>query len=451
MEETQVNGGGIREAVVARLNAASAPQVELQTPAPVATTESFTQTAEAAPVEPVADETQTQTDLPAQDVPVDDFELDLNRNPLEDAPAEEPTPERVMTRRESEEEFRELRKSNPRFNRIYENHREMAKLAAPPEEGGIGFKPEVDQVKQWHQSHSNFDEMTLDFTSGTPQSAEKFVSYWFDPNGYQNATQVAAAIPETLAKVNPEAYQVVGSHYGKEMINHLSQLASTPGRSAEDIARLNDAALLLSHVTGVKPTQSQAAPAPPANDEVAALRAEVERLKYGRVQQAQGNIRETFIQNLDKVLAADADTALSSLKETANPIVYNALKKDMIHEMRQAAMSNPAIRQELDSNLKRMIRSGQVGDMGGVVRLWRQGYQDPLPRIRSQFLKAAGFSVTRPADEARAVMQQAQQKTAPTQGTAPNQSTSSSVLTRANGESNRDFFSRVVQSRMASR
>jgi hypothetical protein len=449
-EGIQINEGGIRAAIAAVRNASPAPQGELQTPAAVPAPETPTNQVpvEAAPVEQVEAQPQTQTDLPVQDAPVDDFELDLSKNPLEEVPTEAPTPERVMSRREADEEFRELLKSNPRFRRIYDNHAEMARVSAPPEEGGIGFKPEVEQIKQWHSSHANLDDMVLDFTSGSPQAAAKFVSHWFDANeGYQNSTQVAAAIPEVLAQVNPEAYQAVGNHYGSAIINQLTQLASAPGRTPEDIARLNDAALLLSHVTGVKPTQRQQAAPPPANDEVAALRAEVQRLKYGTQQQTQGNIRESFTRNLDHVLEADADTALSSLKEAADPVVYKALRADMIREMRQVAISNPAIRQELDNNLKRMIRSGQVGDMSGVVRLWRQGYRDPLPQIRSQYLKAAGFSVTRPADEARAVMQQAQQKTAPTQGTAPQ--TSTSIQPRQPGESMRDFVGRTLHARRA--
>ena len=446
----QINEGGIRAAIAAVRNASPAPQGELQTPAAVPAPETPTNQVPvtAAPVEQVEAQPQTQTDLPVQEsTPFDDFELDLSTNPLEEVPVEAPAPERVMSRREADEEFRELLKSNPRFRRIYDNHADMAKLAALPEEGGIGFKPEVEQVKQWHSSHANLDEMMQDFTSGSPQAAAKFVSHWFAQDGYQNSTQVAAAIPEVLAQVNPEAYQAVGTHYGNAIINQLTQLAAAAGRSPEDVARLNDAALLLSHVTGVNPNQQQQVAPAPANDEVAALRAEVQRLKYGTQQQAQGNIREVFTQNLDRVLGADADTALASLKESTDPVVYKALRADMIREMRQVAISNPAIRQELDNSLKRMIRSGQVGDMSGVVRLWRQGYRDPLPQIRSQYLKAAGFSVTRPADEARAVMQQAQNKTAPTQGTAPQQSTS--IQPRQPNESMRDFVSRTLHARRA--
>jgi hypothetical protein len=443
---SSVNVDSIRDAIVASRNAATESPVELQPSAPVSSPAQLaTAMTDASPVETAAEVAQPQTDLPAQDPAIDDFELDLSKNPLE-TPIEEQQPTEKLSRKQWEAGFEEFIKNNPRGQRIWDNHAEMQKLSAPPEEGGIGFKPEVGQVKQWHNSHANLDEMVLDFTSGSPQAAAKFVSHWFDADqGYQNAAQVAAAIPEVLAQVNPEAYQAVGNHYGNSIINQLTQMASTVGRSPEDVARLNDAALLLSHVTGVKPTQQQQAAPPPANDEVAALRAEVQRLKYGNQQQAQGNIREVFTQNLERVLSADADTALASLKQSTDPVVYKALKADMIREMRQVAISNPAIRQELDNNLKRMVRAGQVGDMSGVVRLWRQGYHDPLPQIRSQYLKAAGFSVTRPADEARAVMQQAQQKTAPTQGTAPQHSTP--VQGRQPGEDTRAWMARTMQSR----
>lgn len=394
-----------------------------------------------------------QTNLPAQSE-VDDFDLDLDKNPLEAAPVDEQQPAEKLSRKQWEEGFQEFIKNNPRGQRIWESYSEMQRLASPPEEGGLGFKPDVDQIKTWQKAGSILDEMVLDFTSGTPQAAEKFVGHWFgvDENGqgYETAAQIAAAIPQVLQKVNPVAYKQIGSHFSTEIVDYLQSQASIPGRDADDVARLNDAINVISHLVGVKPrggVQQQQAPVDPVSAELAAARAEIERLRRGP-QQDPNTVRREFTQNLDRVLEADANEALKSIKDITDPLAFKAFKKDMIDEMRQIAWSNPSIKAQIDREFIRMSRQGQVGEMGQVVRLFRQGYRDGLSSIRGNYLKAAGRGATLPAEEARSIMQQASTKTAPTQGTAPQQSTTNPAV-RQQGEDTKAFMQRVIQSRRA--
>jgi len=257
---------------------------------------------------------------------------------------------------------------------------------------------------------------------------------------------VAAAIPEVLAKVNPDAYRKVGAHFGTESIQDLAAMASRAGISAEDAARYNDAAIVLGHITGLKLNQP-AKPAEPVNDELAAARAEIQRLKYGQNEQFQARVGSAFNSRLDRELNSDVEKALAPLKDSSDPLLFESLKSRMVSEMRQKALGNPAIFQELKAARSEMVKDGQLRDMDVLARLWRQGYRDHLLSARRQYLKAAGFSITRQADDARAVMQQAQNKTAPSQGTAPMQSTS--VPGRQPGEDTRAWISRTMQSRRA--
>lgn len=451
----QIHTGSIRDAVAASLSrGAEAPaelQPQVETPVPV---EAVPVTPEAAPVEMAE-----QTDHLGQAEDEDNFELDLSKNPLEETPAatEVAAPEAPMTRRESEEEFTKLRQSNPRFNRIYENHTKLSEFKRPPEEGGLGFVPEVDQVRNWHRAHSTIDQMTTDFTTADPAAVKNFAQYWFgaDEHGrtLPGVDKVAENLPVILAEVNPQAYQKIGSHFGSAIVSQLSSMAAGGGYSAEDAARISDAVNIVAKVMGLPShaVTEPTAPAPQQNDELARLRAENEQLRTGRVQQNQGQVRETIQRNLDQVLERDADAALAPLKDVYknDPLVFNALKAQMVNDIRKMAAANPAIRSEISNEINRMVRSGSTDQMAGVIRLWRQAYAEQIPNTRKQYLKSAGFALTSKADGSRAIMQQAQEKTAPNPGSAPGQSTS--FTPRQQGEGDGDFMRRAIRERLTAR
>ncbi|NBW07812.1 MAG: hypothetical protein EBR82_07275 [Caulobacteraceae bacterium] len=455
-EGIQINVGGLREAIAASLNQAPVPLAVLQQQAPVAAPEpAVTAPPPEAPAGSLEPGAQPQTDLPIQ--AEDDFELDLSKNPLNEEPAADPAApalEAPMTRREAEVEFQQLLKTNPRFQRIYENHTQLSKLAAPPEEGGIGFRPDADQVREWHQAHATMDQMIRDFSTGTPDAMKNFVDFWVgkDASGatMRGADQFAENFPVLLAQSNPEAYQKIGTHYGTNVVSTLTQMAQSAGYSDDDKARLVDAANILAKVTGAPlQAQPQAAPAAKPNDEVAALRQRIAELEGRGQQQAQESVRSTVIRNFDTALERDADAALKPLKAAyANqPIIFDALRKQMVGEMREIAMSNLAIRNEINNHINAMTARGDTSQMDRVIRLWRQGYADSLPAVRQNYLKAAGATVMQSADQARAVMQQASTKTAPGPGTAPGQSTSFQSIAVNPGESSADATRRILAER----
>lgn len=452
-DNIQVNMGSVREAVAASLNRSAEPPAELQPQAPASVPEPVTPVAaEPAPVEQVE---APQTDLPVQAVE-EEFELDLSKNPLDETP-QEAVVEPPASRKQWEVGFQDFIKSNPRGQRIWDNHAEMARVAAPVDEGGIGFRPDADQIKQWHSAHATMDRMMMDFTSGDPGAVRNFVDFWFgkDQQGraLDGVDQIAEKLPTLLAETNPEVYLKIGTHYGSSLIEQLSSLASSGRHSEADAARLADAALVLSAITGIQAGPA-AAPQQPAaakeSDELAAARARIRELETGRVSQSQGQIKSTVFRSLDQVLERDADSALAALKETYKdePLVLDALKSKMVQEMRSIVSSNPAIGAEINNAMTRMIRSGNVdkSQLDGVIRLWRKGYSDRIPETRSRYLKAAGVALTSKANESRAILQQADSKTAPNPGSAPGQSVGNPE--RQPGEPMQDYLRRIVTSRI---
>ncbi len=430
--------GTLRERIAAKFNPVAEPQAELQLPASAPSPE--VPPAAAAPVEQVAAPATTQTDPPVQTEEI--FELDLNKNPLDEAPASEtPAAEPQPSKVEWEQEFKVLQ-TTPRGREILNANREFAKL-----EEVVGYRPEAGQIQQWQRTHSIMDEMVMDFTGGTPDAAAKFASYWFAKD-MEGSAQIAEALPAILAQENPEAYQKIGTHFGSTLIDQLAAMAATPGRSAEDVARLADAALVLGAVTGIRPAPGSQ-PAVAIDPELEALRAENARLKGGQPQVSRVQIENSVYGNLEKVLAADAELTLKPIRKAyeSSPekmVVYNALKREAMTELRSLARKNPAIWNEVTRSIQRMERAGGIdkGQMDEVVRLWRKGYAGNATQIQHKFLNAAGISLTANNDEARGILQQAQQKTAPNGGTAPGQSIQ--MPTQNPGESKEDFRKRRI-------
>lgn len=446
----QVQEGTLRDRIAAKLNVAAEPQTELQpsvsAPSPeVSSTALVPEESAAAPV------VETQTEVPVQSEAEEAFELDLSKNPLnEESVPEAPIPEAQPSKAEWEGEFKVLQ-TTPRGREILAANREMAKL-----QEGIGYRPEAGQVQQWHRTHSIMDEMAMDFTSGQPEAAVKFVNYWFgkDANNpesqvMEGALQIAEALPIALAKENPEAYQKIGTHYGSAIIGHLQSQAAIPGRSPEDVRRLNDAAAVLAAVTGISTPNGTQPQAAQPDGEVARLHARIRELEGGVTKASRDQIEKTVYGGLERVLAADAEGALKPIRKAyeSSPdkmLLYDALKAQAVSEMRSMSRKNPAIWNEVTKSIQWMERAGGVtkDQMDAVVHLWRKGYASNATQIQQKFLNAAGISLTGNADAARGILQQGQHKTAPNGGSAPGQSIP--MVTRQQGESPEDFRTRRI-------
>ena len=434
--ESTLNLSSLRDAFAANLNQPPVtpeplqpPVAQVADPTPVAQPQADA----APPVEPVAE--------PA--IEVDDFVLDLDAQPVVEPVAEPAAPQ---SRNEWEREFNFL-KQNPRGQRILENHSHMQRLAAPPEEGGLGFKPEVEEIKTWHQSSSVVKRMMEDFTSGDP--AANFAQFWFGPteNGMpmQGAEQIASALPEVLQQVNPQAYSRIGAHYDAKLVGEIQAMVASGQYSAEDSARLADAVKLVASIRGISASPQQAQQPATGDPEVERLRRENTELRSGQAQRVQSHIKQTVQTSLDEAISMDADAALAPLKNSVkDPVMYNALKRDLVAEMKQRAQSNSGIREQINAHLREMYRTGSTAAIDRVRRLWRQGYADYLPTMRSSYLRAAGLTVMQKAAAEKTIMQQAQDKTAPTSGAGP--TNSAPVRGRQPNESASDYLKFTIHS-----
>lgn len=115
-------------------------------------------------------------------------------------------------------------------------------LSKPVEEGGVGYRPSIEQIKNGLQALGAEQQLISDFRSDSPEAMGNFISFWTkeefnaatdalgnlvtDPVTGRNlpgpALRFAAQLPFVLARNNPQAYsflkQPIEAAYAKAVI-----------------------------------------------------------------------------------------------------------------------------------------------------------------------------------------------------------------------------------------
>lgn len=91
--------------------------------------------------------------------------------------------------------------ASTRGQEIWADHRLMAQLAKPPQEGGIGFKPTVDQIRGFMADHQSWTNLMLDLESGDPTAVRTAMQFLT-----QRAPAATPQLGAALREVAPDAY-----------------------------------------------------------------------------------------------------------------------------------------------------------------------------------------------------------------------------------------------------
>jgi hypothetical protein len=439
-ENTPGTGSMAQTAIAAAL-ARGSQTAELQPPAePVGTP------APAADPAVTANPAAPPVEAAAPVVEEDNFELDLSSNPLE-APAIDPSAPVVqdVSRAQFDKTYEEFNK-HPRGRQIVEAHKLVAQLSASPEEGGLGLPLSREQVVAWHRDHSLIDQMRSDFESATPQAAKNFVNYWLGRDDQNRALPGSEAmishLPEAIKTEAPEAYAHLSGHMARNFLSRLNTEAADPSYTAEDRTRIKSAAAIFAHLLGVQAPASE----PKAQDssEVERLRRENEMLRNGRVQQSSESTRVKITGDLERVVRTDAANRLASRKDNLDPAIYKAIENQLVLDMKNLIQSNPTVYREIEKNVGRMSAKGiDPNLLKQTVFIMRQTYAGNVGPMGAKYLTAAGQQIVQRSDDQRGVLQQAQNKVAPSPSAAPGNSVSFGGLNP--GESLRDGLRRKLE------
>jgi len=407
-------------------------------------------------VAPPEEETQ---EAPA----VDDFSLDLDADPLADAPAASTDAPEDPAVPDDDDSIKQLKEyalksgtSEARFQRIYEAHKVIQELRKPPEDGGLGFRPDVSQIKVAFDDHLVFDQMKTEFSTGNPEAAKPFTGYWFgtDRAGrpLPGSIEIAEELPYQLAEMNPQAFEALKAPIVLGLQQHLQKLATTGNYSDEDKARLENAAAVIAAVSGksaAAPVERQSAPAQ-ESDELTRLRRQVAEMQGRQQKESQGSVIRAVDDQIIKVLQADVERALKPLKDhyASSPNLFNAAKEAVQAKLLQEMKSNRTVMTKVENAKLRMSRRGDTDELPSVLRMVRQAYEGHLSAHRITYLKEAGVTMAAKASQQRTQLQQSSQRTAPvSSGVSPGQSAPVSQPKQPH-ESPVDYRKRVMREAM---
>lgn len=319
--------------------------------------------------DPVLDTAAPVPELSFEDDPPElDFDAEPEAAPVAVAPpvTEDPNPNfEGLLPKEVENAFM---KTN-RGRHLLTTYKSMRDLRAEPQidpatgqnNGGLGFIPNSEQIREFHRAHSDMRAMEHEF-SANPQS---FAVNWFAPDAQGNFRDgvegVIGALPGVLDQIYATANQS-GNKALADRAEGLFKAAFIPmatgyldGLYARAKALpnpqdreyyLNAARALEYDLTGKH--RGDDALAPPKPEDALVLREREladreQRLNAWQTRsltEQQKQAENQIFQTIDQTLEGDIDKALSSVKSGLTPRAYRAAVADYKAEIQKAVRSN---------------------------------------------------------------------------------------------------------------
>ena len=349
-----------------------------------------------------------------------------------------------------------------RGKRIYADYKELTEVAKPIEEGGIGYKPSAQEIREFHQSHQVRSQMLSAFEAGDPQSAAEWVQGWFGKweDGANNvgAETVLETLPYTLAEIQPELFNKhIATPVAYGLAEHFAQMAA----SSQDptlAAQAKFVADFLVWDRGGKVPQSPGQALQQGQDpEKQAMIEENRRLRQqlgqqhsqsvqGQMQQIQSNLDSAK----ENALVSDINRAAQKIEETAKqqtggPELIDALKFKFKYDVQQGLEKNRANLELLRMKERNAIRTGNRDAVQQIVREYRRLYEIPFMEARTKFINAAGMRLKSSNEATILKLQQAAQKQGASQGMAsPTGNLNGSGIQRNEDEPYEDFLKRKM-------
>lgn len=350
----------------------------------------------------------------------DDFQLEGLESP--EPPAID-NPEDAKPEKEDPDDVVGQVLATPRGKRIYAAHRMLQDLAKLPEEGGLGFRPDAEQIKQFYSAHEDFQRMQQDFTDESGR--QNFANYWFgvDQQGraLPGAVEMAEQLPVLVSRTNPQAFQAMARPIAEALVNRYIELAEQSGNQEDQQMFLRIADTLSRDQLRrpiLKANEQQAAIPPEFQQELDRIKREKE-LYEQQVRRAQQARASEFVKEIDNALAshleADVERALqhASHAKNANPFLYQSVKDKLVSDLKSFLSRNTGGMRLVENVKQQAIRSGDRQMIGNVVQAHRKLYVDQLTSLRTNALKALNVTVTQKTQATAQKLQQTQGRTAP--------------------------------------
>lgn len=295
---------------------------------------------------------------------------------------------------------------SPRGQKYYKGFQLFQACAKPVEQGGLGFTPSVEQLKEFHQDSQDFRLMSHEFHNGSPEYAQNWVKQWFQPGpqGYsQGAMQVAKSFIPTMAGMaasNPQAaamYREIATPVVLNYIEELYREAAQESTREDRITQYNVARIVEQKVTGkFRPVPEEALEpgyrATPATDprqaEVDGKLKFINEFEQRQTQQANQQFEGAIGNAIYKNVEADTDHALKSLAEAYPKSTFAAIRKGFIDDVYRQ-VNSPQSRANLRNftiarDEARRVRTPEAIEAAATA--WRSVARPIVRQLHSQYM-----------------------------------------------------------------
>jgi hypothetical protein len=323
--------------------------------------------------------------------------------------------------------------SRPRGKMMLQSYKIMREMALPPEQGGLGRVPSVEELRAFHASHSDKLAMQNDFEAAAiePDRLAAWTQFWFGPSDESGALrpgslEAASLLPANLARTSPQLYQAVAAPIFHDFLNGPKGLyAAAQSASGDQRNLLLNAAQVVEYwITGkARPLDEfgigigadavtasgngadpSAAAAPPSTDPNVAALATERRLRLDLEQRLQSERTSTlqrqfdaFVHSVDSTidpaLTRYADEALQPLRAAGYPPeIYSLARGRFISSVRDLISRDRDSSRQMDAQFTRARRDFTSPGLGrqihdGMVQFYVDRAKLAIKSTRAAFLR----------------------------------------------------------------
>jgi hypothetical protein len=414
----------------------STPSAPAETPAPAST-----------PAEtPASPTVPTLTETPAPTEGEDDFAWPEGEQPPAEPLVEEPAPtdpaQQIQADDPSKWKPEDIDKMLPqqvidkllltnKGRGIYQSYKVMRELEKPITEGGLGFRPSIEQIREMYQGANDLQMMVHEYRNSpqNPAYAQNFVKQWFpvgqDGQPTPAAVAVARQLAGTLDTYAPGLYREVAKPIMSGYIEELYRQAEQETNADDRVVKFNVARIIEDNINGKHREipedmwKNGKAAQPQADPQAAEIAQKIKRIEdFERGQQSAAV--NGFIARLNggiaSALTPDIKFALKPIAEayvTADGKpnrAYFAIEKEFHNEVVQSVLANPAQLRQYVIARDTARASGTPDDIKAAAKAWATAARPVMQQLRLKYIKDALTSKVSESERRHTVLDEASQK-----------------------------------------
>lgn len=386
------------------------------------------------PAAPASEAEPVEPEIPpelAEIIAEADEESKSEEEKPEAEPEPEPEPDKEGPEKPAEEKTPNmLDLKSSRGKRIYAGYKGWRDLT-----NTLGYEPSIDELKEFHRTHTERMAMEHEFTSADPRAAVNWAQNW-NKTSPQGMATVAAVLPDVLASMNSEAYVHMAVPVLNRFANALYERAQTE-LNAETKARIVDAARIVeSQISGRWRTDEELnKPVDPLAAREQAIAEQMKQIQTFQQQQAEdrwgGFVRDTD-SAIDKAVDEEVAKGLEPLAKAFkdSPKAFQALRNDYRAQVIDLAQKAEGAFRTFQIRYEQARRTMAETDRAEIVRQFRGMVTRSVAATRANFIRDAAGSLVKANQAQRANLQQAATKAAPAASNAPAQRSMTSPMTK---------------------